>query len=190
MGFRRRERSQPRRRRIRWLRLFTLLSVLALVCTVSFVYGLVTAIAGEIPQLDPRNQASLKQDGYIYASDGKTVLAVLRGEESRIVVESNQIAPVVKQAIVAVEDRRFWAHRGVDLRGIARAFWADVRKKKLVQGGSTITQQFVKNTYTKNDRTISRKLKEAALACQLERSWPKDRILTAYFNTVYFGIGA
>jgi penicillin-binding protein 1A len=154
------------------------------------VYGLVTAIASEIPELDPRNQIDLEQDGYIYASDGKTVLAVLRGRESRVVVESEEIAPAVKQAIVAVEDRRFWEHRGVDLRGIARAVVADIREKEFVQGGSTITQQFVKNTYTKHDRTISRKLKEAALAWQLEREWSKDRVLTAYLNTVYFGNGA
>jgi penicillin-binding protein 1A len=106
------------------------------------------------------------------------------------VVKSDDIAPVMKQAIVSVEDRRFWEHRGVDFKGIARAVWADVRNKKVVQGGSTITQQFVKNTYTQRERTISRKLKEAALAWQLERRWSKDRILTAYLNTIYFGNGA
>jgi penicillin-binding protein 1A len=157
---------------------------------VSFTYGLVTAIAGEIPELDPRAQANLEEDGYIYASDGRTVLAVLRGEESRILVDSDDIAPVMKQAIVAVEDRRFWEHRGVDVRGIARAAWADIQQKELAQGGSTITQQFVKNTLRRDDRTVSRKVKEAALAWQLERRWPKDRILTAYLNTVFFGNGA
>jgi penicillin-binding protein 1A len=187
--FRRRERK-PRTRRVRKLRLLALATVLGLVCGVSFVYGLVTAIASEIPQLDPRNQAAVEHDGYIYGSDGKTVLAVLRGSESRILVDSDKIAPVVKQAIVAVEDRRFWEHRGVDVRGVARAVWADIRHKQLVQGGSTITQQFLKNTLRKEDRTISRKLKEAALAWQLERRWSKDRILTAYLNTVFFGNGA
>ena len=164
--------------------------MLGLVGSVSFVFGLVSAIASEIPELEPRNEAKLQQYGYIYAADGRTLLHVLRSEESRIVVDSDAIAPVVKQAIVAVEDRRFWEHRGVDIRGIARAVIADVREKELVQGGSTITQQFVKNTYTKNDRTVSRKLKEAALAWQLERRWSKDRILTAYLNTVFFGNGA
>ena len=96
----------------------------------------------------------------------------------------------MKQAIVAVEDRRFWEHRGVDLRGIFRAVWADIRHKEVVQGGSTITQQLVKNTYIEPERTVSRKLKEAALAWQLERRWSKDRILTAYLNTIYFGNGA
>ena len=158
MLFRRRN-EKPRTRRIRWLRLLTLLSVLGLLCSVSFVFGLVSAIAGEINELEPRNQTKLQEYGYIYASDGKTLLHVLRGEESRIVVESEAIAPVTKQAIVAVEDRRFWEHRGVDIRSIGRAVWADIREKELVQGGSTITQQFVKNTYTKSDRTVSRKLR-------------------------------
>jgi penicillin-binding protein 1A len=164
--------------------------MLSLVATVSFVYGLVSAIAGELAQLEPGRENRTERVGYMYASDGKTVLAVLRGSESRVVVGSDRIAPMMKQAIVAIEDRRFWEHRGVDLRGMARAFWADVRHKKLVQGGSTITQQFVKNQYTSHDRTISRKLKEAALAWQLEQRWSKDRILTAYLNTIYFGNSA
>ena len=138
----------------------------------------------------PSTSKRPQQLGYIYASDGKTVLATLRGDESRIVVASDDISPLMKQAIVAVEDRRFWEHQGVDYRGILRAVWADVRHKAVVEGGSTITQQFVKNTYTHQERTISRKLKEAALAWQLERKWSKDRILTAYLNTIYFGNGA
>jgi penicillin-binding protein 1A len=96
----------------------------------------------------------------------------------------------MKQAIVAIEDKRFYEHRGVDLRGILRAVWADARGGRAVQGGSTITQQFVKNTYTNNKHSIARKLREAALAWQLEQRWSKDRILTAYLNTIYFGNGA
>ncbi len=154
----------------------------------SFAYGMVTAIASEIPKLDP-NRYHPEKNGYIYASDG-TVLAVLRGSENRRVVASDQIADVMKQAIVAVEDRRFYEHRGVDVRGILRALWDDIRSKKVVEGGSTITQQFVKNAYTRGERSFGRKLKEAALAWQLEQRWSKDRILTAYLNTIYFGNGA
>jgi penicillin-binding protein 1A len=162
-----------------------------LFCFVSFAYGLVIGIRSELPQLDPaRSSHRLEQNGYIYDSSGKRVLAVLRGSESRVLVDSAEVAPVMKQAIVAIEDHRFFEHRGVDLHGIMRAVWQDVRNKKVVQGGSTITQQFVKNTYVKSSRTISRKLKEAALAWQLEQVWPKDRILTAYLNTIYFGNGA
>ncbi|MFL5931490.1 MAG: PBP1A family penicillin-binding protein, partial [Gaiellaceae bacterium] len=113
-----------------------------------------------------------------------------RGSESRILLDTDQIAPIMQQAIVAIEDKRFYEHHGVDLRGIGRAVWADVTNKKVVQGGSTITQQLVKNSCVTNARTISRKLKEAALAWQLEQHWRKLRILTAYLNTIYFGNGA
>ena len=189
MPFRRRSRP-PKRRRVRKLRTLALIFVLGIVALVSFAFGLVSAIASDVGSLEPTTNKKPEQLGYIYASDGKTVLATLRGDESRIVVPSDKIAPIMKQAIVAVEDKRFWEHRGVDYRGIIRAIWADVRNQKVVEGGSTITQQFVKNTYTSNERTISRKLKEAALAWQLERRWSKDRILTAYLNTIYFGNGA
>ena len=96
----------------------------------------------------------------------------------------------MKQAIVAVEDKRFYEHNGVDLRGIGRALWQDIRNKKVVEGGSTITQQYVKNAYSRNEQTIARKVREAALAWQLTQRWSKDRILTAYLNTIYFGNGA
>jgi penicillin-binding protein 1A len=126
----------------------------------------------------------------VYANDGHTVLARLVGAESRRIVAADQIAPIMKQAIVAVEDRRFFEHRGVDLRGIARAIVADVRGGKVVQGGSTITQQLVKNSCGSHQRSFARKIREAALAWQLEQHWAKDRILTAYLNTIYFANGA
>jgi penicillin-binding protein 1A len=162
-----------------------------LFCFVSFAYGLVVGIRSELPQLDPaRSSHRLEQNGYIYDSTGDRVLAVLRGSEARVVIPSAEISPVMKQAIVSIEDKRFFEHRGVDLHGIFRALWQDVRNKKVVEGGSTITQQFVKNAYVSTSRSISRKLREAALAWQLEQVWPKDRILTAYLNTIYFGNGA
>ena len=93
----------------------------------------------------------------------------------------------MRQAIVSVEDQRFYEHNGVDLRGIGRALWQDIRHQGIVEGGSTITQQFVKNAYIRNQRTLARKIREAALAWQLEQRWSKDRILLAYLNTIYFG---
>jgi penicillin-binding protein 1A len=127
-----------------------------LFCFVSFAYGLVLGIRSELPQLDPaRSSHRLEQNGYIYDSTGKRVLAVLRGSESRVLVDSAGIAPVMKQAIVAIEDQRFFEHRGVDIHGIMRAVWQDVRNKKVVQGGSTITQQFVKSSSRSGRRTGS-----------------------------------
>src|SRR5204863_1206830 len=122
----------------------------------------------------------------IYANDDHTILATLRGAESRILVKSDEISPIMQQAIVSIEDKRFYEHHGVDIRGIARAVWADVAHKSVVQGGSTITQQLVKNSCVTTARTISRKLKEAALAWQLEQHWTKLRILTGYLNKIYF----
>jgi penicillin-binding protein 1A len=118
------------------------------------------------------------------------VLAVLRGNESRVLVGTNDIAPIMRQAIVSVEDQRFFEHNGIDVKGVGRALWQDVRQQSIVEGGSTITQQFVKNAYIRNERTLARKVREAALAWQLEQRWSKDRILTAYLNTIYFGHGA
>jgi penicillin-binding protein 1A len=126
----------------------------------------------------------------VYAKNGYTVLAILRGSQARILVPSDAISPWMKHAIVAAEDRRFYEHRGVDVRGMARAVWADVSHRGAVQGGSTITQQFVKNAFLTSQKSVGRKLVEAALAWQLEQKWTKDRILTAYLNTVYFGNGA
>ena len=156
---------------------------------ISFTFGLVRAVASEIPALDPAAQHS-DVDTVVYASNGRTVLAVLRGNESRVLVGTDDIAPIMRQAIVSVEDQRFFEHNGVDLHGIGRALWQDVRQQGIVEGGSTITQQFVKNAYIRNERTLARKVREAALAWQLEQRWSKDRILTAYLNTIYFGHGA
>jgi penicillin-binding protein 1A len=186
----RREKGKPRKRRVRKLRLAALLCVLLALALLSFTFGLVRAVASEIPNLDPAaHRADINT--VLYASNGRTVLAVLRGDENRVLADTDEIAPIMRQAIVSVEDQRFFEHNGIDLRGVARALWADVQSQAIVEGGSTITQQFVKNAYIRNERTLARKVREAALAWQLEKQWKsKDRILTAYLNTIYFGNGA
>ena len=186
----RREKGSPRpRRRVRKRRLAALVAVLFVAASLSFTFGLVRAVASEVPALDPAAQRS-DVDTVVYAENGRSVLAVLRGDESRVLVATEDIAPIMRQAIVSVEDQRFYEHDGVDVRGIARALWQDVRQQSIVEGGSTITQQFVKNAYIRNEQSIARKVREAALAWQLEQDWTKDRILTAYLNTIYFGHGA
>ncbi len=91
---------------------------------------------------------------------------------------------------MAIEDRRFWDHKGVDPEGLVRAAIANFEEGEVVQGGSTITQQYVKNTYTTGERDVARKLREALIATRLERELTKDEILFRYLNTVYFGDGA
>jgi penicillin-binding protein 1A len=167
--------------------------VLLALSAAAFSFGLVTAVRSELGALDPSNPRG-DVDTVIYAAPNqfgqRRVLAILRGDESRVLVPSDEIAPIMKQAIVAVEDKRFYDHNGVDARGIFRALWQDVRSQAVVEGGSTITQQYVKNAYSRNDKTIARKVREAALAWQLTQRWSKERILTAYLNTIYFGNGA
>jgi len=181
-----RRRPVPKRRRIRKLRLLLLIAVLGLLGLTAFTFGLLTAVAAQIPQLEtPAPQANT----YVYASDGHTILAILRGSQARVIVPSSAISPWIKHAIVAIEDKRFYEHRGIDVRGILRAAWNDLRGRP-VQGGSTITQQFIKNSINGNAPTLARKLHEAALAWELEQRWPKEKILTGYLNTIYFGNGA
>jgi penicillin-binding protein 1A len=177
----------PRRKvRIRKLRLFVLLLGLGILAAVSTVFGMMMAVASDLPKLDMRSA----RNSVLYDMDGKP-LGFLTGNQKRIFLKENEIAPVMKHAIIAIEDRRFYINEGVDLRGIGRAFFQDVIQKKVVQGGSTITQQLVKNALAaQDDRTVFQKLREAALAYHLTHEWSKEKILNNYLNTIYFGNGA
>jgi penicillin-binding protein 1A len=172
--------------RIRKLRVFALLIGIGVLAAVSTVFGMMMAVASDLPALEePATENSV-----IYDVRGRKI-GVLTGNQKRIYLEDHEIAPVMKHAIIAIEDRRFYTNEGVDLRGIGRALWQDVVAQKAVQGGSTITQQFVKNALAAHDqRTIFQKLREAAMAYHLTRKWSKERILRNYLNTIYFGNGA
>src|SRR5689334_7534557 len=177
----------PRHRvRIRKLRLFILLLSLGILAAVSTVFGMMMAVASDLPKLE----LTTARNSVIEDMDGKP-LGYLTGNQKRIFLKEEEIAPVMKHAIIAIEDRRFYTNEGVDLRGIARAFFQDVIQKRVVQGGSTITQQLVKNALAaQDDRTIFQKLREAALAYHLTHQWSKEKILNTYLNTIYFGNGA
>jgi len=181
------QRSKPRLKKLRALLVILGLSVLALI---SWIFGIMMAVAQDLPNLENRAQFERAENSVVYDRDG-TRLATLTNNEGRILVESEEIAPVMKEAVVAIEDQRFYDHRGVDFQGIARALYQDVLSGSAEQGASTITQQFVKNALAAQDsRTIFQKLREAALAYQLERHWSKDKIITEYLNSIYFGEGA
>jgi membrane peptidoglycan carboxypeptidase len=103
-------------------------------------------------------------------------------------VPLRRVSPWLVKATVAIEDRRFYEHGGLDIEGIARALWENVKAFQVVQGGSTITQQLVRNLYpVSRERTVERKLEEACLAIKLNRAWSKERILSTYLNQVYYG---
>ncbi len=126
------------------------------------------------------------QNSFVYASDG-SLLGAIPAERNREPVLLGQISRWVPRAAIAVEDRRFYQHGGVDYAGIVRALWRDVSAGKVVEGGSTIAQQLARNLYTGRERTFERKLKEACLAIKLSQKYPKNRILRDYLNIVYFG---
>jgi membrane peptidoglycan carboxypeptidase len=122
--------------------------------------------------------------------NASNAMAQLHGTEDRDLVTYGQIPEVLKQAVLAAEDKDFFSHDGVDPMGIARAAYRDIRNEGVRQGGSTITQQYVKQTYLSSEQTFTRKIKEAVMAVKLEQEISKEEILTRYLNTVYFGRGA
>jgi penicillin-binding protein 1A len=130
---------------------------------------------------------SLGENTFIYADDGSRLGAIPSEGRNRQKVPYRRISPWVVKATVAIEDKRYWQHGGIDPIGITRAFWADVSQGKVVQGGSTITQQLVRNLYISRERTFTRKLREACLAVKLADKWSKQKILTAYLNQIYYG---
>ncbi len=175
---------------MRKLRFVALLVFLGALGAVSWVFGVMMAVAVDLPDLEARAQYDRAQNSVVDDRDGKK-LVTLTGNEHRILLDSDEIAPVMKQAVVSIEDERFYEHRGIDYIGLARALQQDVLAGGAVQGGSTITQQFVKTALeAQQDRTVLQKLKEAALAYQIERKWSKDKILNNYLNNIYFGNGA
>ena len=179
----RRERMRRRRGR-RTVLLAVLVAVPAVVLGVAAVGG--TAVFSSACNLDTLRPVAVGENSFVYASDG-SLLGAIPAERNRTPVFRGQISPWMAKATVAIEDRRFYEHGGVDPVGILRALVADVRARKLVQGGSTITQELVRNLYLSRARTLKRKLVEACLAIKLADHWSKNRILTAYMNEVYYG---
>jgi penicillin-binding protein 1A len=182
--------GRPKPGQIKKLRLLVIIAGLAVLAGASMIFGMMMAVAGDLPQLETKAQYAEAKNSEVFDDQGRKIGTLLSNNQ-RILVDSDQISPYIKEAAVAIEDQRFYEHRGVDYRGILRAVVADILPGGSTQGASTITQQFVKNALeAQGSRTYFQKLREAALAYQLERQWNKDKILTEYLNTIYFGEGA
>jgi penicillin-binding protein 1A len=174
--------KQRRKRRTGLLLAAVLLVLLALVASgVGGVAAFRTSC--DLSSLHP---VEIGQNSFVYAANG-ALLGSIPAERNRTPVGLRQISPWTLKATVAIEDHRFYAHGGVDYEGIIRAAWKDLRAGEVVQGGSTITQQLVRNLYISKERTFKRKLKEACLAIKLSRARSKDWILQQYMNQVYYG---
>lgn len=190
---RRRERKKKAKARSRvWLvaKLLVVAVLLAMVAGLAVAAGAIFAVSRDLPSLENLRRNPVAVNTVLYDRTGKVVIAELHGDQNRVLVPSSVIPDVMKQATVAVEDERFYEHHGVDYQAVIRAMLLNLQAGSIVQGGSTITEQYVKNAYVGDERTYTRKLREAVLAWQLENKWSKDKILTEYLNTVYYGAGA
>jgi penicillin-binding protein 1A len=149
------------------------------------------ATACKLPKLEEESAKAkpLEQTSIVYAANG-TPITRLHAEVDRVLVPLKRIPQVVQDAVVAIEDERFWHHRGIDVKAILRAAYVNAKTGRIAEGGSTITQQYIKQTIVGDEQSLERKLKEAALAWQLEEEISKEQILELYLNTVYFGKGA
>ncbi|HSL11490.1 MAG TPA: transglycosylase domain-containing protein [Actinomycetota bacterium] len=154
-------------------------------------FGVLAVIAAScsVPDLDDFGERPLAQTTFLYAADG-TLITELHAVEDRVVLARGEMPEALRDAVVAIEDRRFFSHHGIDPEAIVRAAIVNTDEGRIVEGGSTITQQLVKLLYVGDETTLRRKWDEALLAWQLEDRFTKDQILTRYLNTVYFGQGA
>ena len=179
--------SRNARRRRRWVKrgFMALAITLVTMMLVGSIGGLIYYNQTKLP--DPNKDFQTNTTD-IYYRDGKTLIGSL-SVQNRQTISYSQMPQTIKDAVVAAENRTFWTDSGISPKGILRAAWTILRGGEL-QGGSTITQQYVKVMYLNSGRTISRKLEELVLSVKIARKVPKQQVLRDYLNTIYFGRGA
>ncbi|MCL4530596.1 MAG: penicillin-binding protein [Chloroflexi bacterium] len=161
------------------------LAVFAIVGGLALYY-----LARTLPPVQEISNSRVVESTKIYDRTGAILLYEIHGDENRTVVASSDIPDVIKKATVAIEDDAFYTHPAFDWKSILRAIGADILNGRLIQGGSTITQQLAKNAFLSPEKSIVRKIRELILAWQLERHYTKDQILTLYLNQVPYGNSA
>lgn len=182
-------RRRPRRRRISRFRMYTEVTVLALLAvSLGVVAGAFFSVLKMLPSSADIASYEPTEATKIYSSDGVVLADIF--EENREIVPIGDMPKNLQNATVAIEDERFYKHPGIDLQGIARAIYQNLRRRHLAQGASTLTQQLARNIYLTREKSVSRKLKEILLALELERNFSKEQILELYMNQVYYGSGA
>jgi penicillin-binding protein 1A len=183
---RRRDRRRARARRRRRVAVITGAVLVLAAAAAGFGFAGASDLR-ENCNLSKLRPARIGANTFVYAADG-SLLGSIPAEKNREPVPLNRVSPWMQKATVAIEDRRFYQHGGIDLEGIGRALVRDIEEGRVVEGGSTITQQLVRNLYIrKSERTIQRKLTEACLAMRMNDRYSKDWILAEYMNTVYYG---
>jgi len=155
-----------------------------------FSLMIIAKMAKELPDPKQFTERQINQSTKIYDRTGKVMLYEIYGEEKRTIVPFEEIPDYVKQATITIEDQKFYSHEALDWRAIIRALVVNIISGRIVQGGSTITQQLVKNAFLVPERTVSRKIKELILSYWVEKYYSKDEILSLYFNQISYGANA
>ena len=178
---------KPRRGLRRIIPTFKQLTLLAIFGIVAVVLTIATSV--KVLSVPQPNEVTTAQTTILYYDDGVTELGRL-GEANRVSVPIDEVPLLTQRAVLAAEDRQFYEHDGFSIRGIARALYTNLTGASGAGGGSTITQQYAKNAYLTQERSFTRKYKELILSIKLETIVNKDKILSDYLNTIYFGRGA
>ncbi|MEW6609467.1 MAG: PBP1A family penicillin-binding protein [bacterium] len=172
-------------------RFIILISLLVLFVIIGVGARYIVNFIGPLPDLDPvlkyEGREVCKFPTKLYSADNKLIAEF--AEEKREVVSLDNIPKMLKETFIAVEDKHFYKHKGVDISGILRAFLANIRAGKIVQGGSTITQQLARNVFSMYEETYRRKIREILIALLIEQKLTKDEILERYLNKIYLGHG-
>jgi penicillin-binding protein 1A len=181
---------KPPKPKIKKLRILFIVLGLGVLGFCSAFFGMVMAVSQDLPAIENYAQFRTAKNSVVVDSQGQYI-GTLSNNENQMLLDADQISPNMKNAVVSIEDARFYEHRGIDFQGLGRALVQDVLSRSAKQGASTITQQLVKQALeAQNDRSPLQKVREMAIAYHIEQQWTKDKILTEYLNTVYFGNGA
>src|SRR5690554_4058987 len=164
--------------------------IAALILPTVVAVPLLTGAGMDCPPVEALRDYRPPEASHIYAADGSLIASL--SPQRRTVVDLDEVSPLLRDGAVAVEDRRFWSHGGVDLRGVARAIWRDLTSLSLREGFSTIPMQLVRNVFPEQlprAKKLGRKACEVRMAGQIEREFEKEQILALYLNQIYLGSG-
>jgi penicillin-binding protein 1A len=182
--------GKPPKPKVKKLRILFIALGLGVLGLCSAFFGMFMAVSQDLPAIEKYAQYKASKNSVVVDSQGEYI-GTLSSNENRVLIPPEKISPNMKNAVVSIEDARFYEHRGVDYQGLGRALVQDIIARSAKQGASTITQQLIKQALeAQNDRSPLQKMREMALAYHIEQEWTKDKILTEYLNTVYFGSGA
>ena len=182
-----RKKPDKKSKRKRVLKIIGIAVVICILIAIIFIVGIFAWFSRDLPDPDKIDERAVAQSTRIYDRTGEILLYEIHGETNRTLIKLEEIPQYCKDATITIEDSNFYEHPGFDIKGIIRAALAHVFNRDVQGGGSTITQQFIKNSILTSERTLTRKIKEVVLAYQMERKFTKDQILQLYLNEIPYG---